>query len=47
MTCPWRAAALLLMTVSMASGEAMLQYFNTSWREIRDKIPEIAEAGYE
>lgn len=47
MTCLWRAAALLLMTVSMASGEAMLQYFNTSWREIRDKIPEIAEAGYE
>ncbi len=27
-------------------GEAMLQYFNTSWREIADKMPELAEAGY-
>ena len=25
----------------------MLQYFNTSWRELTHKIPEIAEAGYE
>ena len=25
----------------------MLQYFNTSWREISEKMPEIAEAGYE
>ena len=24
----------------------MLQYFNTDWREIADKIPELAEAGY-
>ncbi len=28
-------------------GEAMLQYFNTSWREIESKMPELAEAGYE
>ena len=28
-------------------GEAMLQYFNLSWRELQGKIPEIAEAGYE
>ena len=28
-------------------GEAMLQYFNTPWREITRKIPELAEAGYE
>ncbi|HPC19737.1 MAG: hypothetical protein KBC66_04640 [Kiritimatiellae bacterium] len=31
---------------SVSSGEAMLQYFNTSWREITDKMPELAEAGY-
>ncbi len=24
----------------------MLQYFNTSWRDITDKMPELAEAGY-
>ena len=27
-------------------GEAMLQYFNTSWKEIERRIPEVAEAGY-
>jgi glycosidase len=27
-------------------GEAMLQYFNTSWAEITRKMPELAEAGY-
>lgn len=26
--------------------EAMLQYFNTSWAEIAQKMPELAEAGY-
>ena len=31
---------------SVSSGEAMLQYFNTSWKEMTDKIPELAEAGY-
>lgn len=29
-----------------ARGEAMLQYFNVSWREMADKMPELAEAGY-
>ena len=29
-----------------ASGEAMLQYFNTTWKEIADRMPELAEAGY-
>src|ERR1051326_6702112 len=28
-------------------GEAMIQYFNTSWNEIAQKIPELAEAGYD
>ncbi len=27
-------------------GEAVLQYFNTSWKEIERRIPEVAEAGY-
>ena len=43
----WRSATLLLLTLSMVRGEAMLQYFNTGWREISQKMPEIAEAGYE
>lgn len=33
--------------VSHASGQdTVLQYFNTSWKEIEDRIPELAEAGY-
>jgi len=31
----------------LASGEAMLQYFNTSWRGVERKMPELAEAGFE
>lgn len=31
---------------SVSPGEAMLQYFNTSWKEMADKMPELAEAGY-
>ena len=38
-------AAILLLTRT-AHGEAMLQYFNTSWTEITRKMPELAEAGY-
>ena len=30
----------------LARGEAMLQYFNTDWREITARMPELAEAGY-
>ncbi|MCX7915514.1 MAG: alpha-amylase family glycosyl hydrolase, partial [Verrucomicrobiae bacterium] len=41
-----RAFILWLAVAAMARGEAMLQYFNTSWREITEKIPELAEAGY-
>lgn len=29
-----------------AAQETCLQYFNTSWREIEDRLPEISEAGY-
>lgn len=49
----WRGAKRGLVAIGLAgllpvmtSGEAMLQYFNTSWREMADKIPELAEAGY-
>lgn len=50
----WRAArrvvaGLCLAGVlwpSVSSGEAMLQFFNASWNEIAEKVPELAEAGY-
>ena len=38
---------IYLLCFSSAMGEAMLQYFNTNWREISNKMPELAEAGYE
>ena len=31
---------------SISSGEGMLQYFNASWNEMAEKMPELAEAGY-
>ncbi len=36
----------LLACAGGARGEAILQYFNTSWKEIERRIPEVAEAGY-
>ncbi|NCA81969.1 MAG: hypothetical protein EOM72_04410 [Opitutae bacterium] len=49
----WRGAkrglvgcGLAGLLTSMASGETMLQYFNASWNEIAEKVPELAEAGY-
>jgi glycosidase len=43
--------SFFLLLVSLAGresarGEAMLQYFNTDWRDLTAKIPELAEAGY-
>ena len=40
------AACLAGLLPTMAAGEAMLQYFNASWNEIAEKVPELAEAGY-
>ena len=40
----WCLAGVLLP--GLARGEAMLQFFNASWNEIADKVPELAEAGY-
>ena len=44
-----RSLLLLGAFASLSRGltqEAMLQYFNTSWKEIERRIPEVAEAGY-
>src|SRR6202521_837225 len=41
------AMALSFFGAASARGEAMLQYFNTSWNEIALKMPELAEAGYD
>lgn len=43
------AFAVLLAALALppgVRGEAVLQYFNTSWKEIERRIPEVAEAGY-
>ncbi|HAL91661.1 MAG TPA: hypothetical protein DCM68_01390, partial [Verrucomicrobia bacterium] len=50
----WRAARRAVAGLCLAgglwpavsSGEAMLQFFNASWNEIAEKVPELAEAGY-
>ncbi|MEM7147348.1 MAG: hypothetical protein AAF591_19695, partial [Verrucomicrobiota bacterium] len=49
---PWLVAliwggAVMTMSIQDSRGEAMVQYFNTSWKEITRKMPELAEAGYE
>ncbi len=44
----WLSAwAVLWLSPFFAHGEGMVQYFNTNWREVTAKIPELAEAGYE
>jgi glycosidase len=40
------ACAIGFATGVHAQSEALLQYFNTSWKEIERRIPELAEAGY-
>ena len=50
LTQGFRRILLGLVTVLLCSdlrSEALLQYFNTTWRELAQKMPEIAEAGYE
>ena len=39
-------AVALIALPCTGRGEAMLQYFNTSWNDIAAKMPELAEAGY-
>ena len=38
---------IFFLCLTSCFGEAMVQYFNTNWREITRKMPELAEAGYE
>lgn len=38
--------ALVTLWGAAAHGEVILQYFNTSWRDLAEKMPELAEAGY-
>ena len=40
------AAIALALLAPAARSEVILQYFNNSWTEIIDKIPELAEVGY-
>ncbi|HOW96433.1 MAG TPA: alpha-amylase family glycosyl hydrolase [Kiritimatiellia bacterium] len=40
------AFSLLLLASLSAPAEVALQYFNNTWNEIADKLPELAEAGY-
>ena len=42
-----RILILVVLLAHAARGEAMLQYFGTTWNEIENKMPELAEAGYE
>ena len=39
--------AVMLATVRPARGEAMLELFQLTWPQITQKMPEIAEAGYD
>jgi glycosidase len=49
--CQWLLATLFLVcllgNVSSSRGEAMLELFNVSWSDLTQKMPEIAEAGYD
>ncbi|MGH7976654.1 MAG: hypothetical protein ACREC8_08320 [Limisphaerales bacterium] len=38
---------LLFMGIVNARGEAMLELFQMTWPQITQKMPEIAEAGYD
>ncbi len=38
--------AVVLAAVASVRAEVILQYFNTSWRELSRKMPELAEVGY-
>ena len=46
MLFPAGAAVVLCGLVMVARAEVILEYQNTSWNEITNRIPELAEAGY-
>ena len=37
---------VVLLLATLAPGEVVLQFFNNTWNEIADEIPELAEVGY-
>ena len=45
--CTLLAFAVICFAPASSRGEAMIQYFNTDWNEIAEKMPELAEAGYD
>lgn len=45
-SCGSALLALSLLLSTARSEEVILQYFNTEWSEIEQRIPEVAEAGY-
>ncbi len=45
--CAVLLAGLSGLSVNQVRGEAMLELFQTPWSEITQKMPEIAEAGYD
>ena len=44
---PWFLALSLVMYAGMVRGEAMLELFQLNWNQVSQKMPEIAEAGYD
>ncbi len=45
--CAVLLAGLLELTVASVRGEAMLELFQLTWPQVTQKMPEIAEAGYD
>src|ERR1700752_4878134 len=45
--CPSLLLLLFLLVSGMARGEQILELFNCSWSQVTQKMPEIAEAGYD
>ena len=43
----WVAVVLIAGASMSLRAEVILQYFNTSWNEIADRMPELVEAGYD
>jgi len=46
MKCLWVALLVQCVFIPMASAEVMLQWFGTTWSEMTDKMPILAELGY-
>ena len=45
--CTLLAFAVICFAPNDSRSETLIQYFNTDWNEIADKMPELAEAGYD